>query len=79
LADSALAFAANSLGRQSLSIETSISHIVKVRENENLYATAEPIVTSDKFSHYQVKVKNSDSEIVATFKGTVYNLSLVWA
>jgi acyl-CoA thioesterase len=79
LADSALAFAANSLGRQSLSIETSISHIVKVRENENLYATAEPIVTSDKFSHYQVKVKNSDSEIVATFKGTVYNLSRVWA
>src|SRR4051812_41613260 len=40
LADSALAFASNSKGRQSLSIETSISHFISVKENEKLFAEA---------------------------------------
>jgi acyl-CoA thioesterase len=79
LADTALAFASNSLGRQALSVETSISHHVKVLDNETLFAFAEPIVTSNKFSHYQVTVKNIDNEIVASFKGAVYNSSRIWA
>jgi acyl-CoA thioesterase len=79
LADSALAFAANAKGRHALSIETSISHHIKVSENEELYAFAEPIVTKDKFSHYQVKIKNTDFELVASFKGVVYNASTIWA
>ena len=36
LADSTLAFAANSYGFQSFSIETSISHLVKVNEGDTL-------------------------------------------
>ena len=35
LADSALAFASNSKGRKSVSIETSISHLVSLKENES--------------------------------------------
>jgi len=40
LADSALAFAANGGGRQSLSIETSIHHLLAVRAGEELTASA---------------------------------------
>ena len=36
LADSTLAFAANSHGYQSFSIETSISHLVKVKKGDRL-------------------------------------------
>src|SRR5215213_2196895 len=41
LADSALAFASNSHGKQSVSIETSISHIKPVKAGDILVATAE--------------------------------------
>ena len=36
LADSALAFASNSHGRKSLSVETSISHTVSVKEGRHI-------------------------------------------
>jgi acyl-CoA thioesterase len=78
LADSALAFAANTEGRHSVSIETSISHHVMVRENETLFAEAAPIVKQSKFSNYQVLVTNSENQIVASFKGTVYHSSESW-
>ena len=41
LADSALAFASNSWGRKSLSIHTSISHLVAVKLNDELEACAD--------------------------------------
>jgi acyl-CoA thioesterase len=79
LADSALAFASNSFGRQSLSIETSIAHITSVKEGEELFAEA--IVTSDsnKLGHYDVRVWTSDPrKPVALFKGMVYKTSRDW-
>jgi acyl-CoA thioesterase len=79
LADSALAFAANSFGNHALSVETSISHHAKVKENEVLYAQATPIVTKEKFSHYQVLIKNAEDEVIASFRGAVYNSSRFWA
>jgi len=42
LADSALAFASNSHGRKSLSVETSISHTVSVKEGD--------VLTMDQFT-----------------------------
>lgn len=79
LADSALAFAANGLGRHALSVETSISHHSKVGVNQELYAFAEPIVSGEKISHFQVFIKSVDKEIVASFKGIVYNSTRIWA
>jgi acyl-CoA thioesterase len=78
LADSALAFAANAGGKQTVSVETSIAHHVKVREKEVLIAVASAIAIQSKFSHYQVLIKNVGGMIVASFKGTVYHSSKLW-
>ena len=48
LADSALAFASNSNGKKALSVETSISHAVAIKEGDDLIATTEELSLSDK-------------------------------
>lgn len=78
LADSALAFACNSHGRQAVSIETSISHTKAVKEGEILRAYAEEESLSHKIGFYKVTIKREDGEVVALFKGTVYRTSKEW-
>ncbi|MES2285187.1 MAG: GxxExxY protein [Bacteroidota bacterium] len=74
LADSALAFASNSLGRMSVSVETSISHIISLKEGDVITAVAEEVNISNKIGIYQVtikKVTNNESErIYETGRGT---------
>lgn len=80
LADSALAFASNSKGRKSLSIETSISHIISLKENDELIAEAFCETETEKLGHYKVKLflKNEPLKIVALFNGMVYKTSKHW-
>lgn len=78
LADSALAFASNGGGRQSLSIETSIHHILKVKTGETMTATASLISETNKTGIYQIDITNSSGQRVAWFKGTVYRTSKEW-
>jgi acyl-CoA thioesterase len=79
LADSALAFASNSHGLKSVSVETSISHLVKVEENDTLIAHAHEEHISNKVGVYTVEiVRASDDSMVALFKGTVYRTSREW-
>lgn len=78
LADSALAFASNSHGIQSLSIETSISHTKKVLEGDVLMASAKEISLTSRIGIYHVEVVNQNNEIVALFKGTVYRTGKSW-
>ncbi len=80
LADSALAFASNSGGRKSVSIETSISHIVSLTENDIIIAQADCETETNKLGHYNIKVfKESDpNQPVALFKGIVYKTSKDW-
>jgi acyl-CoA thioesterase len=78
LADSALAFAANSYGFQSVSIETSISHVKKVFENDRLTATVKELNKTFKSGLYEVTVTNQHKEPVAFFKGTVLISSKIW-
>ena len=81
LADSALAFASNSHGRKSLSVETSISHTVSVKEGDILTATTEELSLSDKMGVYLITITNQDNQDnqdVAYFKGTVYRTSKEW-
>lgn len=78
LADSALAFASNSHGRKSVSVETSISHTVALREGEEITATAEEISLSDKIAVYYITIRNHSGKTVALFKGTVYRTSREW-
>lgn len=78
LADSALAFASNGHGRKSVSVETSISHTVAVREGEELTATAEEVSLTDKIGVYYITITNHLGKTVALFKGTVYRTSREW-
>ena len=78
LADSALAFASNSHGRKSLSVETSISHTVSVKEGNVLTAATEELSLSDKIGVYLITITNQNNQEVAYFKGTVYRTSKEW-
>lgn len=78
LADSALAFASNSHGRMSVSVETGISHTVSLKEGDEITAVAEEISLSNKIGIYHVTIKNQNEKIVALFKGTVYRTSKNW-
>jgi acyl-CoA thioesterase len=80
LADSALAFASNAKGRKSLSIETSISHIISLNEGDEIIAEASCEAETEKLGHYKVDVylKNKPEKIVALFKGIVYITSKEW-
>ena len=78
LADSALAFASNSHGRKSVSIETSISHTESVKEGDIITAIAEEVSLSNKIGIYNIIVTNQENKKVALFKGTVYRTSKNW-
>ena len=78
LADSALAFASNSHGRKSLSVETSISHTVSVKEGDVLTAITEELSLSDKIGVYLITISNQDNQEIAYFKGTMYRTSKEW-
>ena len=78
LADSALAFASNSHGRKSLSVENSISHTVSVKEGNVLTANTEELSLSDKIGVYHITITNQDNQEVAYFKGTVYRTTKEW-
>ena len=77
-ADSAFAFASNSHGRKSVSIETSISHTVAVHPGDVLTATALEEHLSNKIANYRVAVTNQHGVVVALFKGIVYRMSREW-
>lgn len=79
LADSALAFASNSHGQKSVSVETSVSHIVSLKENDVIIAECIEEHCSNKIGVYTVKIyRSTDLAVVALFKGTVYRTSKVW-
>ncbi len=77
IADSALAFASNSHGRQSVSIDTTINHIESLKEGDVITATAHENAVKNKFGFYNIKVKKDDT-LVALFKGTVYRSDREW-
>ncbi len=78
LADSALAFASNGHGRKSLSVETSISHLVAVQAHDVLIAEAIEENLSNKFGIYRIHIVNQEGKKVALFKGTVFRTSSEW-
>ena len=78
LADSALAFASNSHGRKSLSVETSISHMVAIKAGDRLTAMTQELSRSDKIGIYLITITNNENQEIANFKGTVYRTSKDW-
>ena len=78
LADSALAFASNSHGKKSVSIETSISHTIPLKVGDVIFAAAKEISLTKKIGIYQINVTNQAGKTAALFKGTVYRTSKDW-
>ncbi len=71
LADSALAFASNTHGRITLSIENSITYPKPVAVGDVLTATADEESATNRLAFYRVAVERG-SDVVALFRGTVY-------
>ena len=78
LADSCLAFAANSCGYQCVSIETSISHLKKVQLGDYLITEAHKLKEEGKTKTFEVTVHNQDALLVARFTGLVHVSTKIW-
>jgi acyl-CoA thioesterase len=78
LADSALAFASNSRGIQSVSIETSINHLSKVTEGDTLIAISEEKNLTGRTGLYLINIINQNNKAVALFKGIVFRTGKEW-
>lgn len=72
LADSALAFACNTHGRVTMSVDNSITYPAPVHEGDVLTADAEEESSSSRLAFYRVRVRKQDGTTVALFRGTVY-------
>ena len=72
LADSALAFASNTGGRVTLSVENAISYLRPVHAGDVLTAEAEAEGGGRRLRFFRVVVRRHDGETVAIFRGTVY-------
>lgn len=71
LADSALAFASNTHGNITVSIENSITYPRPIAPGDVLTAVAEQESETNRLAFFRVTVRRS-SEVVALFRGTVY-------
>lgn len=72
LADSALAFASNTGGKVTVSIENSMTYPATVRVGDVLLADAEEEASSQRLAYYRVRVTKDDGAVVALFRGTVF-------
>jgi acyl-CoA thioesterase len=72
LADSAFAFACNTHGRITVSIENSITYPAPVRVGDVLTAVAEAEARSRRLGYFRVVVTNQSGATVALFRGTAY-------
>jgi acyl-CoA thioesterase len=77
LADTAFGFAANTHGKFSVSIETSINHIEAVNEGDYLVAESVIEKVNNKLGFNIIEVKRGD-EMVVLFKGVVYRTNKDW-
>ena len=75
LADSALAFASNTHGRLTMSVENGITYPASVGPADVLTAVAEEESAGNRLAFYSVTVRKQDETVVALFRGTVYRTS----
>ena len=78
LADTCLAFVANTYGYKAVSIETSISHLLKVQIDDHLTATSKLLFKGNSSSVFIIEIHNQDNEMVAHFKGSVRISKELW-
>jgi acyl-CoA thioesterase len=72
LADSAFAFACNTHGRVTVSIENSITYPAPIAVGDVLTAVAKEDAASGRLSYYSAEVRNQRNEVVGLFRGTAF-------
>jgi acyl-CoA thioesterase len=72
LADSAFAFASNTHGRVTVSIDNSITYPAAISAGDVLTAVAIEESAASRLAFYGVRVTNQHDGVVALFRGTVY-------
>lgn len=72
LADSAFAFACNTHGRITVSIENSITYPAPIAVGDVLTAIAKEDAASGRLSYYSAEVRNQRDEVVGLFRGTAF-------
>ena len=72
LADSAFAFACNTHGKVTVSVDNSITYPAPIRGGDVLTAVAQEDASSGRLSYYRAEVKNQRGEVVALFRGTAF-------
>jgi acyl-CoA thioesterase len=71
-ADSAFAFACNTHGSVTVSVENSITYPRAIHPGDVLRAVAQEEAASSRLGYYKVEVRNQRDEIVALFRGTAF-------
>lgn len=72
LADSALAFASNTGGNVTVSVDNTISYPAPVQVGDDLIAVAEEETAGARLGFYRVTVARQDGTVVALLHATVY-------
>jgi len=72
LADSAFAFACNSSGFVTVSIENTIRFPAAIRAGDVLTAVVREVASSNRLGYYAGEVTNQDGRVVGLFTGTSY-------
>ncbi len=72
LADSAFAFACNTNGNVTVSIENAITYPAPIQVNDVLTAVAREDAASRRLGYYSAVVANQRGEVVALFRGTAF-------
>ncbi len=75
LADSALAFASNTHGRVTVSVENSIRYPAPIAPGDVLTATAVQETAGRRLAFFNVTVTRDGRDVVGLFRGTVYRTS----
>jgi len=75
LADSAFAFACNTHGTVTVSVDNSVTYPAAIHPGDVLTAIAEEEASSSRLGYYRVVVSNQNGVVVALFNGTAYRTS----
>src|SRR4029450_422624 len=75
LADSALAFASNTHGRITMSIENSIRYPASIMPGDVLTARAVEESSTRRLAFFNATVTKENGDVVGLFRGTVYRTS----
>jgi acyl-CoA thioesterase len=78
LADSAIAFAANSYGIKSVTLEATIAWPNASRSGDVLTAKAINLSLGNRTAVFDVNITNQNEEMVGLFRATVYRTSKKW-